>query len=198
MTTKLIIPVVNTENGEFKYNGKELTREEYGNMEYEQFKKTNSRVSRFVDNMARGISNFSQYDRRMRNVKDENHPDLIFDDEQAEVIISGTGGKEIDENTLISYAESGKMFILILNINPDTISLNAESEMRFWMRDSNKVINDRQLPDDIKIKSLLGRDYGIVAGDKIIRILNCKMVQDYSNKKNPFNFAIIVEKSYIE
>ena len=33
MVTKMILPVINTEREKFEYTGRELTREEYGNME---------------------------------------------------------------------------------------------------------------------------------------------------------------------
>jgi hypothetical protein len=198
MTTKIIIPVVDTERGKFEYKGKALTSEEYGNMEYEHFRRTDRQVGRFADNLRRGISNFDPYSSRMRDVRDTNHPDIVFQDEEAEVVVKGGNRADMDNETLLSNAKTGKMFILILDINPDTLSLNAKSELRFWMSDSDKVINDNFLPDEVKLKSLLGRDYGIVVGEQVVKILNCKMVQNFSKGNHPFNFAIIVEKAYIE
>lgn len=198
MLAKIIIPVVDTERGKFEYNGRELTRDEYGNMEYEHFRRTDRQVGRFVDNMARGVSNFDPYSNRFKNVSNSSHPDIIFQDEESEVVVKGANRADMEEETLLSMVNSGKMFILILDINPDTVSLNAKSELRFWMSDSNKVVNDRTLPDDVKIKSLIGRDYGIKFGEHSVKLCNCKMVQDFSAGNHPFNFAIIIEKAFLQ
>lgn len=190
MDFKLIIPVIDTEQGKFEYKGRELTREEYGNMEYEQFRKTNSQVSRFVDNMTHGISNFNG---RMRNVDNTEHPDIIFKNEEVEVQVRDGNKKYISMETLLEHVKTGKMFILLLSILPQTVSADAESELRFWVEDSTKVINDNSLPDDVKLKSLPGRDYAIKDDEHTVWITNCKLVQKYSN----FYFAIIVEKAVL-
>lgn len=198
MKTKLIIPVIDTERGKFEYNGRELTAEEYGNMEYEHFRRTDRQVGQFVDNMRRGISNVNPYGSRMRDVSDVQHPDIYYNDEEIEVLVLDANRKDISEDELIAKTQGGKMFILILSINPNTLSGDAESEVRLWMDDSNKVINDNSLPDQVKIKSLPGREYGIVAGNRVVRVTNCKMVEDYSSPKQPYHFAIIVEKAFIQ
>ena len=166
-------------------------------MEYRHFQETDRRVGRFVDNMARGISNIDPRGRRFYNVEDANHPDIEYDDEEIEVFVTDSKRTDIGEDFFEKHLKVGDMFILILNINPNTLSGDAESEVRFWMDDSMKVINDRRLPDDVKLKSLPGREYGLIVGDKTVFLSNCKMVQNYSKKNSPFNFAIIVEKSYI-
>jgi hypothetical protein len=194
----MIIPVIDTERGKFEYTGRELTNDEYGNMEYEHFKRTDRQVGRFVDNMARGISNFNPYDRRMTDVKDAEHPDIYYNDEEIQVKISDSDRKDMDEDRMMSFVDTGKMFILILDMNPDTVSEDAESELRLWMDDSGKVINDSRLPDDVKIKSLPVRDYEILAGGKWIKVMNCKMVQKYTEKNHPLKFAIIVEKATVK
>lgn len=193
MKTKLILPVVDTESGKFDY-GRNLSKEEYGDMEYEHFLETNQQVARFVDNMAHGISNLNN-GRGFKEVReDAEHPDLKFDNEDIEVLLYNSKFEEVDEEFFMTHAQAGDMFILIVNINPDTISGNGESELRYWMRDSIKVIDDRSLPDEVKLRSLQGRDYSIIVGDKEVKLLNCRMVQNFSDKKNPFKFAIIVEK----
>lgn len=196
MRTKLILPVVDTESGKFDY-GRNISKEEYGDMEYEHFRRTNRQVARFVDNMARGISNVDN-GRGFREVRDAaEHPDLKFDNEDIEVLLYNAKFGEVDEEFFMSHVQKGDMFILIVNINPDTISGNGESELRYWMRDSIKVIEDNSLPDEVKLRSLQGRNYSIMVGDKEVKLLNCRMVQNFSDKKNPFKFAIIVEKSII-
>lgn len=197
MVTKIILPVIDTERGKFEYNGRELTAQEYGNMEYEHFRKTNSQVSRFVDNIRHGISNVNPYGNRLRDVDYTQHPDIFYNDEEVQAVIMDSSKKEIDESFLLSHAEKGDMFLLVIDINPNTATGDGESELRFWVDDSNKVVNDRWLSDEVKLKSLPGRDYGVVCGDKIVTITNCKMVQSYATKNHPFYFAIIVEKAIL-
>lgn len=197
METKLIIPVVDTERGKFEYNGRTLTREEYGDMEYDHFRRTDRQVGRFVENMAHGISNIDT-GRWYSNLNNREYADLVFIEEECNVLLYDSKMREIDEDFLIKQGEKRGMFLLIVNINPDTLPPNAESEIRFWMRDSNKVINDPYLPEETKLKTLLGRDYKIKFNNRELTIYNCKMVQNFSNKRNPFKFAIIVEKSLLQ
>lgn len=198
MNFKIIIPVIDTEQGKFEYKGRELTREEYGNMEYEKFRRTNGQMNRFVDNMRNGISNVNPYGNRFREVKDTGHPDVVFKDEEADVIVKDASLKrEITEEELLENVKSGKMFIIVLNIVSNTLSFDAESEIRFWMEDSKKVINDKSLPDNVKMKTLLGRDYGLKSGDKTIWLTNCKMVKQYQRINAPYCFAVIVEKAIL-
>lgn len=199
MALKMVIPVVDTERGKFEYNGRELSSEEYGNMEYEKFRRTDRQVGRFVYNMSHGISNFDdRYSGRMRNVSNEEHPDIFFKNEEVDVIVYDGNRKEVTISDIENHALKGDMFLLILNIDSNTLSADAESELRFWIKDSTKVIDDNSLPDNVKIKTLLGRDYAIKDEEKTIWVTNCKMVQNFSNRRYPFYFAIIIEKAFIE
>ena len=197
MVTKIILPVIDTERGKFEYNGRELSAEEYGNMEYDKFVRTNGQVSRFVDNMRHGVSNFAQNINRFRKAEYVEHPDIFYNDEEVQAVIMDGSKKEIDEQYLLNHAEKGDMFLLIVDINPNTATGDGESELRFWVDDSSKVINDRWLSDEVKLKTLPGRDYGVVCGDKVVTITNCKIVQTYKIKNHPFYFAMIVEKAIL-
>lgn len=197
MKTKLILPVIDTERGEFKYNGRQLTREEFGDMEYRHFLETNSQMEWFTDNIRRGVSNINPYANRMREVRNVEHPDIYFNDEEIEVILYDARRNEVDEEFLLEHARKGDMFILLLNINSNTLTGDGESETRFWMEDSQKVLNDDSLPEEMKLKTLPGRDYTVFAGKTPVLLKNCKMVANYSNKRYPFYIGLIVEKAVI-
>ena len=72
---------------------------------------------------------------------------------------------------------------------------DAESEIRFWVDDSKKVHSDNALDDKMKLKILPRRSLIIeLPSNKEALLSGCKVIQDFSDKKFPFNFAIIVEK----
>ena len=196
MNTKFILPVIDTENLKFEYHGRDLTREEFGNMEYEHFLRTNKQVQMFVNNIAQGISNYDNgITGRFKNVSDDKHPDIVYNFEESEGIVLNAKKREVDEAFFQNYIDNGKMFILILNFNPNTLSDDAKSELLFWIKDSTMVVNDRTLPDDVKLKSLQDRYMWITVNGRAILLNKCKMIQNYSDKSNPFKIGIIVEKA---
>lgn len=196
MRTTLILPVVDTERGKFEYTGRTFSNEEYGEMEYRKFVNTNGRVSRFVYNMARGVYNVNPYGDRLHDVDTTQYPDIIFNNEDVDAIFLNGSRNDMSEAELVQHVRRGDMFVMILNIVSDTLTGDGESELRYWLEDCIKVVNDNSLPDEVKLKSLQGRDYGVALSDgNVVTIKNCKMVQDFSNKRYPFYFAIIVEKA---
>lgn len=192
MRTKFIIPVIDTESGKFEYNGRTLTREEFSDMEYEHFLRTNKQVAMFVDNMARGISNFDSH--RMKDYKDEEHPDIIYNFEEIEGIVLDSKKYEVTEEYFDSQVERGKMFILNINFNPNSLTGEGESETRFWLKESKMILSDKTISEELRLRTLPDRYFWVVINEKAYLLNKCKIVQDYSNKKFPLNFAIIVEK----
>ena len=191
MLTKLIIPVIDTESGKFAYNGK-LSREDYGNMVMDKFLKTNNQMNRFVENMRRGILNTPQNVAYSSTVHRE-YPDIKYNFFESDVFIQDAKKQNIDETFFEPYIENGKMFILILNINPN-MEPDAESEIRFWLDDSKRIHNDQFIDTQTRLKALPIRGLKILIKDKEYILEGCKILQDYSDKKYPFKFAIIVEK----
>lgn len=196
MIHKILIPVVNTENGKYEYNG-ELSRDAYSEMEYAEFRNTDRRVNRFVDNMANGISNISRY--RMNDVKDyESHPDLLYQYFETEAIFQNANKDEIEEEYLIEHFNKEDMFILILNINTNTLDMDAESELRYWLDDSRRVESDKTLDNKTKLKLLPFYFFKVKIGERNYVLKNCKMLQNYGNNKSKYFFAVLVEKIILE
>lgn len=196
MKTKVIMPVIDTESGKFEYHGRKLTREDISNMEYDKFLRTNRQVGQFTDNIRRGISNYDiGYTGRMKDYKESDHPDLLFNDEENQAIILDSKKNNIESGYFDKYIQNGKMFIIIINFNPDTMTGDDKSEMRFWIEDSRKVLDDYTITEELKLKTLPPRHFWVVDGDKCIILMGCKIVQIYSDKKNPFYIGIIVQKA---
>lgn len=196
MIAKIIMPVINTENGKFEYKGKELSREEFGRMEYEQFLRTDRDISRFADNLKNGISNYdSGYSSRLRDYREIKNPEILYNAEEEEAILYNSKRIEVDSSYFEQYVENGKMFIAVLNFNPDKMSGDAKSEMLYWMQDSRLTLEDNSITEDLKLKTLPPRHFWVEDGDKHILFMGCKIVQIFSDKRNPFYIGIIVEKA---
>lgn len=196
MRVKIIMPVIDTESGKFEYKGRNLSREEIGDMEYEKFLKTNQQVSMFTENMRRGLSNYELgFTRRLKDVRDIKNPDILYNAEEVEAILMNSKKNEVEPTFFEKYVDNGKMFIAILNFNPDSLTGDAKSEMLYWMRDSQLTLEDKEITEDLKLKTLPVRYFWLEDGDKHILFNNCKIVQIFSDKKNPFYLGIIVEKA---
>ena len=196
MNTKIIMPVIDTERGKFEYKGRNLTREDISNMEYDKFLRTNGQVRQFTDNIRRGISNFeSGFSSRLKDYKDKNYPDILYNAEEVEAIILDSKKNIVESKYFEKFVENGKMFIALVNFNPNKMSPDAQSEMLYWMKDSKLVLDDMSITEELKLKTLPTRFFWVDDGDKHILFAGCKIVQIYANKKNPFYIGIIVEKA---
>lgn len=195
MEGTIIIPVIDTERGTFSYNGREISREDYDDMVMDRFNRTNARVSQFVNNMSRGISNVQSRWGVREVANDTDVPDTYYDYCESQAFIQDSRRNDITEDEILSHVTDGKMFILIVNINPNTVNEEAESELRFWMDDSRRVHEDISLTDNkVKLMRLPVRDLGIKLDGKNYVMNGCKILENYSDRKYPYHFAFIVTK----
>ena len=191
MLTKILIQVQDTESKNFDY-GRNLSTEEYLRMDTDNFSRNNGRMERFVDNMRRGISNVS--DRYgMSEVRDSRFVDDKFDDLEAEVLVTDVKKNDVDEAFFREQVGKG-MFIVILNINPNTLDGDAASELLYWMEDSMRVIMDPTLDNRKKIEILSPRDYKLLVGEQWASLLGCKILVNHSNEQFPYCYTVLVEK----
>lgn len=196
MLTKIYIPVIDTESGEYKYEGN-LSREAYESMVLDNFLATNNEMNRFAYNLAHGISNID--DRRVnRNSGNQGTgPEIKYDFYEAEAFIQNSKREDVDSDFFKEHSSKGDMFLLLINVNPNSIDGDSESELRFWIGDSLKIHKDPTLDDKTRLETLPKRSLKIKIDDsdeKLGILKNCKILQDFSDKKYPFKFAIIVEK----
>ena len=204
MKTTIRIPVVDTESGRFEYDG-QLTREQYGEMEYDQFRRTNRQVQNYVDYLD-GRYGAAPFKPRMVEYKEDEHvADIKYTYTEAEAIILDANGRDIDVEGIRSH-NNGKMFILIFDINPESIDYDGSAELRYWMWDSDKVLNDREIDRKTGFQMLPYFNFTILVteGDgenrktvQEISLKNCKMVANYSSKQKLYKFAIKIEKMEI-
>ena len=138
----------------------------------------------------------SLYDRI--NMDDDYHvkdiPHIIKQCE-CECFITDSEDGDVSYNFIDSVIDSGRMSILKININPDTIEPDCETELKFWLDDSKKLLKDRSLDKATKMKYLPMRTFKLELGGNDCILHNCKMFRHYNDVKNaPFYFAVLVEK----
>ena len=126
------------------------------------------------------------------HVKDIPH---IIKQCECECFITDSEDGDVSYNFIDSVIDSGRMSILKININPDTIEPDCETELKFWLDDSKKLLKDRSLDKATKMKYLPMRTFKLELGGNDCILHNCKMFRHYDNVKNaPFYFAVLVEK----
>lgn len=176
MITNLIIPVINTENIDFKadreYSTEELTRMD------EQF---------FIDRQF-AVDEYSRNNYTKKSINDQ----VI--NYKSECLFLNSRKEEIEEQHFIDLVENGKMSLLLLNINPNSLENNAEEELRFWSDDSMRILNDELLDDRTRIKVLPTKTFGIEINNETYNLINCKLIENRSDKSFPFYYIIMIEK----
>lgn len=187
MIAKLIIEVIDTEKGNYDY-GKEFNEEEYGNQLLTHVRRT----GRDIDNMFySGRINYNPYAKEVADYKDV---DFLSNDSECEALFLDAQKKEVNEEYFLNHIKDGKMFITIVNINPNSLENDAESELKFWIDDSKKILNDNDLTDEVKLRNLPTRNLKLKINDDVYLLKNNKIIQDFSNEKYKFFFGIIVMK----
>lgn len=191
MLTNLIIPVQDTESAKFNYDGN-LTRDAYESMVLDQFHRTDRQIDAFL-HRNRSRDNFT-YD-----VSDNNYGtyDETYTDNEVEVEVLLLDGNRTDfrEDFLFDMFDEGRMFILIVNVNPEKLNEDAESELKYWLEDCFRVWDDDTLDRNTKLKVTPSRDLKIRLSDgNKYTLENCKIFEDYSDDNFPLYFAMIVER----
>ena len=193
MIGKIFIPIIQLNDIEYDENFK-----------YEVIKRYDFKNGEIRDKEHRAEMNndsineytLSLYDRI--NMDDDYHvkdiPHIIKQCE-CECFITDSEDGDVSYNFIDSVIDSGRMSILKININPDTIEPDCETELKFWLDDSKKLLKDRSLDKATKMKYLPMRTFKLELGGNDCILHNCKMFRHYNDVKNaPFYFAVLVEK----
>lgn len=198
MERELYIPAEDTYNMNFEYNGKKITKEEYYDMVWEHFKKYDKKVESFMFSWASRQGKHKGIIDKVDNRIDVS-PDFVVRLYPAPTIIMHTDMYDFTDDEFDDLAKSKRGFIAILDIKEKKgedyeMDYDAVSEIRFWKRDSKNILTDKELDDVTKIKALPKRDLFMRYGDKKIRFVNCKIIENYKAKKDSYRFAIMAEK----
>ena len=189
-TVKIKFPIADTESGYYDY-GRNLSDEEYSDMFIADFRKNESDM-RQVENIIRenGRSlekkyNISDIRRHNGNSKYSNVQEKVTWIEN-DASVSTMEHQNVSAEYLMEKAESKDMDILEVNFLYDGYMDNdLESELRYWTEDSCLV---RKKPI-FKLKKKK-----IVIDDDVFNLFDCKIVKDNSDRRNPFNLTLLINK----
>ena len=191
MITKIYFPVANTASLS-SATDIVMTTDDYENA--------------IIDNVYRNktmMDDFTKHGFSVRNnnyygvdYKDNNKRDVndYIEYYELEALVTMHTGVDIDINHFDTLVETKKMSILSLNINPNDMDYDVESEINMWMGDSDRVNSDNTIDNQKKILSLEGKNIKIDVNDKKYFLENCKIIKNNSDRNNPLNIFIIVEK----
>jgi hypothetical protein len=102
-------------------------------------------------------------------------------------------GEDESLDTLLNYYRTQEQFISIIQFNTETISDDGESELKLWLKSSNKInkANNMFLSDEQKLLNLPMKTFKLVINNNAKAYLeNCKLVEILDNNC----FAMIIDK----
>ena len=178
MLSKLIIPVIDTENSTFETDIK---------MSNEEFEYLQEQALIEKNDINKGIRNHRNKDEHIINTTKYN----TF---KSECLFLTPRKEEINEDFFINLLNKENAFLLLININPNDMHNNAEEEIKFWADDSDRILNDHTLDDRTRIKALPIKILGIELNGEDYNLLNCKIIENRSDRKFPFYYIILVER----
>jgi hypothetical protein len=187
-TITMMVPYSNgdAEKG-FKYDGAEITQQQYSRMMIDTFNKYkngvwDTYVEQFGNNMA-----INNYEKEIVHYAQQQY---YFDETKVDIFNAVGGEITIDE--LIAYYQNRNPFILIVDMYRMSENPDLETDMKSWLRECVKIKNNPHFSDAEKIQYSSKKNLKIKFDDaKSQAILqNCKMM-DY---KNNHTFVFIVEK----
>lgn len=178
MLSKLIIPVIDTENSTFETNVK-MTNEEFEYLQEQALIEKND--------INKGIRNH-------RNIEEHINNTTKYVSYKSECLFLSPRKEEINEQFFKDLCDKENAFLLIININPNDMHNNAEEEIKFWADDSDRILNDYTLDDRTRIKALPIKTLGIELNGEDYNLINCKLIENRSDRKFPFYYIILVER----
>ena len=178
MLTKLIIPVIDTENSTFETDIK---------MSNEEFQYLQEQVLIEKNDINKGIINHRNTDEHISNTTKYN----TF---KSECLFLTPRKEEINEDFFRELINNQQMFMLLINVNPNDLHNNAEEELKFWAEDSGMILKDKTLDDRTKLNALPIKTLGIELNGEDYILNDCKIIENRSDRNFPFYYIIIINK----
>ena len=194
MITKIYFPILNTDSMTYESDIK-LTNEAFDSMVNDNFQRSRGLMNDFYKN---GFSarNNNYYNSDPYNTKrDYSNVSDYIEYSEAEALIKEYNKSDITSETFQSLINTQKMCILELNVNPNSIDYDVETEIKTWIGDSNNINSMPNIDNKQKLNTLMGKDIEVDVSELgKIKMCNCKIIQDNSTRNSPMNIIVIVEK----
>ena len=203
MKVKFVIPVIDTESGTYEYHGRDFTADEYFNMIQSRANQTRQVMDEFAFNYKNGFNMPRKPRTMVDNLYDSENVDMNkeidYTFSTSEALILDGDDNDIEIGDLYDFVRNGKKFLLKVNINPNSLDGDAESELRNWLDDSSKVLNDKLLDNRTMLLSLPLRDFIIDTAENedddtkpIFQITNCRVIQIYPKKTSGYDYYFAI------
>lgn len=155
MNATLFVPYSNGDciNG-FQYEKGTISKQEYVRImetEYEKYRDAIDETVRTSFSRNMSINPFEKQDNKYKQQT------YYYNDCQCKVFDIKGVDCNIDE--LIKYYQTREEFVLILQITNLVSSPDVESDMKQWVRDSNKINNTYKLTEEEKLFNLPKKDF---------------------------------------
>lgn len=186
MIKDIIIPVIDTENGQFSYDGK-IDDSTYTKMLYNRVYESGKNVEYFLNTDVSERGFFQNQKERIRQGLVE------YKYYRAEALLLDSKKNEINDNFFLLMHNNSKMFPMVININPN-FDMDAQSEIAYWVNDSNGILKDNKLDTKTKLRSLPSLNLYVEIDGQMMELSECKILENYSNEKFPYFYAILVNK----
>lgn len=192
MKTTLYVPVLDTVTKNFDYDG-ELDTEVLSEMIYENFQKTNRRIDNYVNNLGQD-SEYKKIERTDGNYDVDTTGGDDYQLRPCEVYATDSEGNSVNKSFFEVHMDNERMCILIIDINPEKIDWDTSSELRFWVLESDRILRDKDIDDNMKLKTLPKTHFYIDVGGSRLKLNDCKLIEMYKEKNHPYKYGILIKK----
>jgi Zn finger protein HypA/HybF involved in hydrogenase expression len=185
MEVTLYIPFANGDavNG-FSYEGRDIRGEEYAKMENDEYYNHKNGVDQMVVSSLGNNMAINSYDKRKINVKNQSYAFHKCDGN-----IRNINGTEVTITQLDRLWANKEQFALYIYLNEKQFmnKPDLETDFKMWVKDSTKILNISNLPDEEKLKHLPKKDFkmDIDNGKSHVVLKNCKFIKLLSNLRKP-------------
>jgi len=193
MKTIIYIPVLDTVSKNFDYDG-ELSVSDYNEMVFDNFNRTNEKIDAYVNSYGMNESEKTTETRTGGEYDIDNTDGEGYQLRPCEAYVTDMDGKSANVGFFETHVEKGDMSILIVDINPEKIDWDTCSELKFWISESDRILLDKEIDDDAKIKMLPKTHFLIDVKEKRLKLNGCKLIEKYNEKNHPYKFGLLINK----
>lgn len=185
MKATIYIPFANGDavNG-FRYEGRDIKGAEYAKMENDEYYEHRDGVDQMVGNCLGNNIAYNPYQKRVINAKSQSY---AF--HKCEGNIRNINGSDVTTAQLDRLWANKEQFGLYIYLNEQDFlrKPDLETDLKMWVKDSLKILNLQQLPDEEKLKHLPKKDFkmDIDDGNSHIILQDCKFMKLLSNARKP-------------
>lgn len=143
------------------------------------------------------------YDNIIAEMYQKNHQPIHYEERKTpdnaklikmEAYLTNVNDGDVAPNDFEQLYINGKMSLLNVNINPDTMDIDVESDIRSWFHESKNLFDDTDLDKKTIIKYLPPKSLLFLHDGNKYKANNCKIIRILNKKNAPYFFTVLIEK----